>query len=117
MLSRSTDSITAGVNVGREPYASRGARTVRGEVSGNLPDLYRVRRLTPTPFKTEAGAIFDEGKEEGKEEGRAEERKANAVSMIQNGAEPEFVCKVLKIDKDTLDAWLKEAAESARKNS
>ena len=74
-------------------------------------------------IKTEAGAIFDEGKEEGKkegeaaglkkgrEEGKAEERKANAVSMIQNGAEPEFVCKVLKIDKDTLDAWLKEAAE------
>ena len=68
-------------------------------------------------IKTEAGAIFDEGKEEGKEEGRRENQKANAVALIQNNVDPEVVIKSLGIDQETLDAWLKEAAESARKNS
>ena len=72
-------------------------------------------------IKTEAGAIFDEGKkegkEEGKEEGRRENQKANAVALIQNNVDPEVVIKSLGIDQETLDAWLKEAAESAKKNS
>ena len=68
-------------------------------------------------IKTEAGAIFDEGKKEGKEEGRRENQKANAVALIQNNVDPEVVIKSLGIDQETLDAWLKEAAESARKNS